>query len=169
MNWIRVDGPQIHVSRSVSVIYVRPRVYSSFCGWYTSGCWIMEYCVDSCRVASDYLAWQSVWCVVGGTDILGCNGKFLYVFKIYVHSRYFLVSGLCRTFWSKCLPAPRQFCTCSFASRRHVDILSHCEAPLRVTVLCVCSSVEMLRFGTGRLCCQSRMECRGWPPRTPPL
>ncbi len=56
-----------------------------------------------------------------------------------------------------------------FPNGRHVDISKHCEAPLRVTVLCVCSGVEMHRFGTGRLCSQSGIESRSWSPRTPLL
>ena len=102
MKQIRVDGPEIHVSRSVSVIYARAWVYPAFCRWYTSGSETMEYCIDLCTVTSDILTWQFVWCAVGGTDILGCNIKFLYVFKIHVQSQFFLVSGLCRTFWSIC-------------------------------------------------------------------
>ena len=69
----------------------------------------------------------------------------------------------------KCLPVPRQFYTCRFPNGRHVDISNHCEASLRVTVLYVCSGVEMHRFGTGRLCSQSGIESRSWSPRTPLL
>ncbi len=39
----------------------------------------------------------------------------------------------------------------------------------RITVLCICILVGTNRLGTGRCCTQCISQCRGWPPRTPPL
>ena len=47
------------------------------------------------------------------------------------------------------------------SSLMHLDIFRRCDAPRRVTVLCVCILVGTNRFGTGRCCTQCRSQCRG--------
>ena len=51
----------------------------------------------------------------------------------------------------------------------HVDLFRRCDAPRRVTVLCVCILVGTNRLGTGRCCIQCGSQCRCWPPQTPSL
>ena len=102
MNWIRVDGPEIHVSRSVSVIYVRARVYPTFCGWYTSGSEWMEYCADSYKGVPDYLAWQ-------------------YVIYIYIYIWYWL-RNIYRTLRHRQLIPP----SLSLGTYRKIVPVSHC-------------------------------------------
>ena len=88
MNYIIVDGIEVYISRLLSVMYVRTRIYPTFCIWHTSGCRTMQICIYLCIVVPDMRTWQFVWYVVGGTAIFRCHPKFLYIFNIHVWSRF---------------------------------------------------------------------------------